>query len=138
MSNPTVRYAFLFLAAFLVAGMIFCAGCTSAPQKNPKSDGFDDVVAAKMAEYKVPGAVVGIVENDRAEVHPPRVAGKQSAHCIQDCIGIEAEFRRQRDRAHNWETVLVGPAQVGDHHFPDPAMKAEQAQGCPRRTTYDF
>ena len=64
MSNPTVRYAFLFLAAFLVAGMIFCAGCTSAPQKNPKSDGFDDVVAAKMAEYKVPGAVVGIVEND--------------------------------------------------------------------------
>ena len=64
MSNPTLRYAFLFLAAFLVAGMIFCAGCTSAPQKPQKLDGFDDVVTAKMAEYKVPGAVVGIVEND--------------------------------------------------------------------------
>jgi CubicO group peptidase (beta-lactamase class C family) len=64
MSTPTLRYAFLFLAAFLVAGMIFCAGCTSAPQKTQKLDGFDEVVTAKMAEYEVPGAVVGIIEND--------------------------------------------------------------------------
>ena len=64
MSTPILRYAFLFLAAFLVTGMIFCAGCTSAPQKAQKLDGFDDVVTVKMAEYKVPGAVVGIVEND--------------------------------------------------------------------------
>lgn len=64
MSNPLVRYAFLILAAVLVISMVWCAGCTSAPQKTQKLDGFDDVVIAKMAEYKVPGAVVGIVEND--------------------------------------------------------------------------
>ncbi|MHB8163517.1 MAG: serine hydrolase domain-containing protein [Methanoregula sp.] len=64
MSKSSLRYALLFLAAFLVAGMIICAGCTSAPQKTQKLDGFDAVVTAKMAEYEVPGAVVGIVEND--------------------------------------------------------------------------
>ncbi|PKL70653.1 MAG: hypothetical protein CVV30_04710 [Methanomicrobiales archaeon HGW-Methanomicrobiales-1] len=64
MSAPTLRYLFFFLAVFLVAGLICCAGCTSAPQKTGKLDGFDAVVTTKMAEYEVPGAVVGIVEND--------------------------------------------------------------------------
>jgi CubicO group peptidase (beta-lactamase class C family) len=57
---------FLFFAALLVVGMIWCAGCTSttAPAKPEKLAGFDEAVTAKMADYKVPGAVVGIVEND--------------------------------------------------------------------------
>lgn len=66
MSNSSLRYAFLLLAGILLIGMIWCAGCTgsTAPAKTDKLNGFDDVVTAKMAEYKVPGAVVGIVEND--------------------------------------------------------------------------
>jgi len=66
MSNSSPRYAFLFLAAFLMIGMIWCAGCTSAgaQKKTERLDGFDNVVTAKMAEYEVPGAVVGIVQND--------------------------------------------------------------------------
>ncbi|MDD1693788.1 MAG: beta-lactamase family protein [Methanoregula sp.] len=66
MSKPFLRYAFLFLAVVFVIGMIWCAGCSSATsqKKTEKLDGFDDVITAKMAEYEVPGAVVGIVEND--------------------------------------------------------------------------
>ncbi len=68
MNNPSVRVAFLFATACLVAGLIFCAGCTSTTgstqQKTKNLDGFDDFVSQKMAEYEVPGAVVGIVEND--------------------------------------------------------------------------
>jgi CubicO group peptidase (beta-lactamase class C family) len=64
MNNPALRYRLLFLAACLVAGMVFLAGCASTPQKTGKLDGFDNFVPTKMAEYEVPGAVVGIVEND--------------------------------------------------------------------------
>ena len=65
MKKTAFRYAFLILAAFLVAGMVFIAGCTSTSQKTTgKLDGFDDFVTRTMAEYEVPGAVVGIVEND--------------------------------------------------------------------------
>jgi CubicO group peptidase (beta-lactamase class C family) len=67
MTPPGKHYALLFLAACLMAGLIFCAGCTnpaSTAQKSGNPDGFDDFVTAKMTEYEVPGAVVGIVEND--------------------------------------------------------------------------
>lgn len=65
MKNPPLRFAFLLLAAFLVSGMVLCAGCTNTNQKTmEKSDSFDNFVSEKMAEYEVPGAVVGIVEND--------------------------------------------------------------------------
>jgi CubicO group peptidase (beta-lactamase class C family) len=64
MNNPIQRYVFLFLVTCLVAGMVFLAGCTSTPQKTGKQDSFDNFVTAKMEEYEVPGAVVGIVEND--------------------------------------------------------------------------
>jgi CubicO group peptidase (beta-lactamase class C family) len=67
MKYPALRYAFLILAACLVAGMVFCTGCTSTAgttQKTGNLNGFDDFVTAKMAEYGVPGAVVGIVQND--------------------------------------------------------------------------
>ena len=64
MSNPVLRYVFLFLAACFVAGMVFLTGCTSVPPKTGKLDNFDAFVTEKMAEYEVPGAVVGIVEND--------------------------------------------------------------------------
>ena len=64
MKNTHLQYAFLFLAAFLVAGMVFIAGCENTKQNTGKLDGLDDFVTQKMAEYEVPGAVVGIVEND--------------------------------------------------------------------------
>ncbi|MFA5267716.1 MAG: serine hydrolase [Methanoregula sp.] len=68
MDKPFVRIAFLFTTACLVACLIFGAGCTSTtapvPQKSGNLDGFDDFVTQKMTEYEVPGAVVGIVEND--------------------------------------------------------------------------
>jgi CubicO group peptidase (beta-lactamase class C family) len=68
MNNPSLRVAFLCTTAFLVAALIFCAGCTGttgpAQQKTKNLDGFDEFVSQKMAEYEVPGAVVGIVEND--------------------------------------------------------------------------
>ena len=72
MNNPVLRYVFLFLAAFLLTGMVFFAGCTGTPPATGKLDGFDDFVTAKMTEYEVPGAVVGIVENDTVVV-PERV-----------------------------------------------------------------
>jgi CubicO group peptidase (beta-lactamase class C family) len=69
MNNPPLRVAFMFTAACLVAGLIFCTGCTSstgpAQQNTGKPDGFDDFVSQKMTEYEVPGAVVGIVEDDK-------------------------------------------------------------------------
>ena len=64
MNNPFLRYVFLFIAAFLLTGMVFFSGCTSTPPATGNRDGFDNFVTAKMAEYEVPGAVVGIVEND--------------------------------------------------------------------------
>jgi CubicO group peptidase (beta-lactamase class C family) len=64
MNNLPPRYAFLVLGVCLVAGMIVFSGCTSTTQKTGKLDGFSDFITAKMAEYEVPGAVIGIVEND--------------------------------------------------------------------------
>jgi CubicO group peptidase (beta-lactamase class C family) len=69
MDSPSFRAVFLFTTACLVTGLIFCAGCTStpapAPQQTGNLDGFDDFISGKMTEYEVPGAVVGIVENDK-------------------------------------------------------------------------
>lgn len=64
MNKSAPRYAFLILVACLVVGLVFCAGCEGTKQKVGKLDGFDDFINQKMAEYEVPGAVVGIVEND--------------------------------------------------------------------------
>ncbi len=66
MRSPVLLFAFLSLVTALLVCMIFLAGCVGAQQpKSPgKLDGFDDFVTQKMAEYEVPGAVVGIVEND--------------------------------------------------------------------------
>jgi CubicO group peptidase (beta-lactamase class C family) len=68
MNNPSFRVAYLFATACLLAGLIFCAGCTSTTgptqQKTQNLDGLDDFIGQKMAEYEVPGAVVGIVQND--------------------------------------------------------------------------
>jgi CubicO group peptidase (beta-lactamase class C family) len=55
---------FIILASCIVVGMVFCAGCENKKQSTGKLDGFDNFVTQKMAEYEVPGAVVGIVEND--------------------------------------------------------------------------
>jgi CubicO group peptidase (beta-lactamase class C family) len=64
MKNPAFRYVLLFLTAIVVASLVFLAGCQSTGQKTGKLDGFDDFVTQTMSEYEVPGAVVGIVEND--------------------------------------------------------------------------
>ena len=68
MNNPSFRVAYLFTTACLLAGLIFCAGCTGTtgptqPQTR-NLEGLDDFISQKMAEYEVPGAVVGIVKND--------------------------------------------------------------------------
>ncbi|MDD1682269.1 MAG: beta-lactamase family protein, partial [Methanoregula sp.] len=68
MNNPSFRVAYLFTTACLLAGLIFCAGCTGTtgptqPQTQ-NLEGLDDFISQKMAEYEVPGAVVGIVKND--------------------------------------------------------------------------
>jgi len=56
---------FLIIAAI---ALILAAGCTQPAMENAsaagKLDGFDTFVTQKMADYEVPGAVVGIVEND--------------------------------------------------------------------------
>ena len=67
MNGLPYRYAFLFFVVMLLAGMIVSAGCTSMVkpvQNTAKTDGLDAFVSQKMTEYEVPGAVVGIVEND--------------------------------------------------------------------------
>ena len=67
MNTPTLRLTFLILAFCLITGMVFCPGCTNmagTTQKTGNLDGFEDFFTQKMAEYEVPGAVVGIVEND--------------------------------------------------------------------------
>lgn len=64
METPSLRYALLALAVCTVAGTVFLAGCMTTGTKAGQTDGFDTFVTQKMAEYDVPGAVVGIVEND--------------------------------------------------------------------------
>jgi CubicO group peptidase (beta-lactamase class C family) len=64
MNNPALRYVFLFLFTFVLTGMVVFSGCVNTSQATGKLDGFDNFVTAKMTEYEVPGAVVGIVEND--------------------------------------------------------------------------
>ena len=63
MSSRVVGFTSIMLVAALLAGMIFCAGC-SGTKNTGRLAGFDEFVNEKMAEYEVPGAVVGIVEND--------------------------------------------------------------------------
>lgn len=57
----------LFLTIAAIA-LILAAGCTQPAMENAsaagKINGFDAFVTQKMADYEVPGAVVGIVEND--------------------------------------------------------------------------
>ncbi len=68
MNKPDLRYAFFVIAVCLMAVMVFFAGCSSTENTAPKTgklDNFDDFVTQKMAEYEVPGAVVGIVEDDK-------------------------------------------------------------------------
>jgi len=62
----SIKNTFVILGFVLV--LILAAGCTQ-PQAGTqptteKLDGFDAFVTQKLAEYEVPGAVVGIVEND--------------------------------------------------------------------------
>ncbi|MEN6518114.1 MAG: serine hydrolase domain-containing protein [Methanospirillum sp.] len=57
----------LLVATCLAIALVLCAGCTGTAtpaQPAGKLDGLDDFVNRSMAGYSVPGAVVGIVEND--------------------------------------------------------------------------
>lgn len=70
MASRIARIASLLLVAVVLAGVIFSAGCTGtqqtpAPAATDKLASFDDFVSQKMTEYEVPGAVVGIVEDDK-------------------------------------------------------------------------
>ena len=67
MESPALHHAFLILAVCLVAGTILSAGCTdTVPTAKTTGSlaGFDAFVNRTMTGYGVPGAVVGIVEND--------------------------------------------------------------------------
>jgi len=70
MRSPAIRSAGLLLAVAFLAVMTFSSGCTgpvpapASTQTTGNLDGFDTFVSSKMTEYEVPGAVVGIVEND--------------------------------------------------------------------------
>jgi len=56
------------LLSIAAIALILAAGCTQPAMENAsaagKLNGFDAFVTQKMADYEVPGAVVGIVEND--------------------------------------------------------------------------
>ncbi|MFA6332890.1 MAG: serine hydrolase [Methanoregula sp.] len=70
MRFPANRSVIFLSAVAFLAVMAICAGCsgpattTTTTQTAGNLDGFDEFVTAKLAEYEVPGAVVGIVEND--------------------------------------------------------------------------
>ncbi|MFH0966931.1 MAG: serine hydrolase domain-containing protein [Methanobacteriota archaeon] len=64
MKNSVLLNASLLLMACLVAGTALCVGDPGLDNNTEKLDGFDDFFSQKMAEFEVPGAVVGIVEND--------------------------------------------------------------------------
>lgn len=57
----------LLILILIAAALVIAAGCTQTTAENQsagKLDGFDAFVTQAMTEYEVPGAVVGIVEND--------------------------------------------------------------------------
>lgn len=64
--HPPAPHLIALISAALLAALVLCSGCSGpAPEKTTGTlDGFDDFVSATLAEYEVPGAVVGIVEND--------------------------------------------------------------------------
>ncbi|WP_319580192.1 serine hydrolase domain-containing protein [uncultured Methanospirillum sp.] len=62
MRRPSLQY--LLLAICVIAGIFACVGYAEMTQENSRLDGFDDFISQTMEEYEVPGAVVGIVEND--------------------------------------------------------------------------
>lgn len=64
-----MKIHYLLIALCILTGMILGAGCsgtenTGTPADTGRLAGFDEFVNEKLAEYEVPGAVVGIVEND--------------------------------------------------------------------------
>ncbi|HUU76154.1 MAG TPA: serine hydrolase domain-containing protein [Methanoregulaceae archaeon] len=63
MKSRSRRDHFLFLAASLAICLILTPSC-AAIQDSAKLYDFDAFVTRTMAEYDVPGAVIGIVEND--------------------------------------------------------------------------
>lgn len=67
MESPAPPHASLFFGTCLAIGLVLCAGCTSTVNTAlpaGKLDGLDDFINRSMDGYSVPGAVVGIVEND--------------------------------------------------------------------------
>lgn len=48
----------------MVIGMVLCAACAGTNRNTGQIDGFDAFITKRKAEYDVPGAVVGVVEND--------------------------------------------------------------------------
>ncbi|MBN2735238.1 MAG: serine hydrolase [Methanomicrobiaceae archaeon] len=71
MSSHFKGFASIMLVTALLAGMILCAGCSDTqnsgtPADNGSLAGFDEFVTEKMTEYEVPGAVIGIIEDNEA------------------------------------------------------------------------
>lgn len=64
MDQPGLRKVFFVIIICMLAGFVLSTGCVTTGQKGGKTDGLDEFVTRTMADYHVPGAVVGIVEND--------------------------------------------------------------------------
>ena len=61
------HHLLLIVAICIVTGLIVSSGCTdteSPAMRTGNLDGFDEFINRTMTEYAVPGAVVGVVEND--------------------------------------------------------------------------
>ncbi len=65
MKNNPILYSAVLFVIFLLGGLIFFVNAEPEPTEySDKRDGFEEFFIEKMSEYEVPGAVVGIVEND--------------------------------------------------------------------------
>lgn len=62
MISSSLRWSLLILC--LAGGMSFCSSSAENGLPSEKLDGFEDFFNQTMAAYEVPGAVVGVVEND--------------------------------------------------------------------------
>ncbi|QSZ68211.1 serine hydrolase [Methanofollis aquaemaris] len=127
----------LLLMILIAAALILAAGCTQTTSENRsagKLDGFDVFVTRTMTEYEVPGAVVGIVENDSVvylkgfgvrEIGKPGVVGPDTRFQIASVtkyITAQAIGTLVDEGKLDWDTPVVT-------YMPDFAFKEPYVTG---------
>ena len=80
------------------------------------------------------GGIMGIVDRQRAALVPGRILPGQLIHFPDHGVDIQFQRGSHRNRMHCGKALFVRPAQVGDHHFGDPAVKAQHPQRRTART----